>query len=306
MADEVLWASVLPGTGPGLLREAGVAVREVAGIAPIAGLDPAVRDAVRVLLTNAGVGCDAATMNLLPRLGAVVSLGAGMEKLDAAAAAARGIAVQGLGDYLTEDVADLAMAQLVVLSRRLREAEAWVRERRWGTAPWPVGRGLAGRRMGLLGYGRIGQAIARRAVAAGMEIAAHTPRRREDVAWFPDARSLAASVDVLVLACPGGRETRHAIGAAELTALGPEGVLVNIARGSVVDEAALIAALTAGTIAGAALDVFEGEPKPDAALLACPNLVVSPHLGGATREARARATRMATEAILRHLGRLRG
>lgn len=267
----------------------------------IAALRPAQRDAVRVLVTNASAGADALTLGALPGLRAVVSIGAGTERLDAGAAAARGIALEALGGYLTDDVADLVMAQLVTLSRGLREADGFVRQRRWGKEAWPLGRGLAGRRLGLMGYGRVGQAVARRAAAAGMHPAVHTRTPRGDIPWHPDLRSLAAASDALVLCAPGDASTRNAVGEAELAALGPAGLLVNVARGTLLDEAALIRALREGTIAGAALDVFLGEPDPDPELLACPNLLVTPHLGGATLEARARAAAMAAEAVARHL-----
>ena len=255
--------------------------------------------AAQAVVTDAGTGFTASLAASMPALELVASLGAGTDRIEPMPHRVRLCAI---GDYLTEDVADLAMALLVMANRALVAADGFVRQGRWAGGKFPLGRGLWGRRLGLLGHGRIGRAIARRAVAAGMQVLVHTPTPRPDVVWCESPRVLAASSDALVLCCPGGAATRGLIGAAELAALGADGVLVNVARGSVVDEAALVAALADGTIRAAGLDVFENEPKPDPRLLALPNVVLSPHIGGNTWDARARAGEAASAAVLQHFG----
>jgi hydroxypyruvate reductase len=253
----------------------------------------------RAVVTTAGDGLTASLAAAMPALEFLAVLGAGLERVEAMPARVRVVAV---GDYLTEDVADLAIALLLMANRRLVEADAFVRSGRWAEQRFALGRGLAGRRLGVLGHGRVGRAIGRRAQAFGMHVLAHTPTPRADVTWCASPRVLAEASDALVLCCPGGDATRGMIGAAELRALGPEGVLVNVARGSVVDEPTLIAALQDGTIAAAGLDVFESEPSPDPRLLALSNVVLTPHIGGATWDARSRAGAAASAAVLDHFG----
>lgn len=253
----------------------------------------------RAVVTTAGDGFTASLAAAMPALEFLAVLGAGLERVEAMPARVR---VAALADHLTEDVADLAVALLLMANRRLVAADAFVRSGHWADRRFPLGRGLAGRTLGLLGHGRIGRAISRRAQAFGMRVLAHTPAPRTDVAWCASPRVLAEASDALVLCCPGGEATRGLIGAAELGALGPDGVLVNVARGSVVDETALIAALQDGRIRAAGLDVFANEPAPDPRLLALPNVVLTPHIGGATWEARSRAGAAASAAVLDHFG----
>lgn len=255
--------------------------------------------AARAVVTNAAVGFTASLAASMPALELVVSQGAGADRIEDLPARVR---VAVVGDYLTEDVADLAMALLVMASRRLVAADAFVRSGAWAKGRFGLGRGLFGRTLGLLGYGRIGRAIAGRAQAAGMKVIVHTPTPRADVAWAESPLVLATASDALVLCCPGGAATRGIVDAAVLRALGADGVLVNVARGSVVQEEALVAALQEGTIAAAGLDVFQGEPAPDARLLALSNLVLTPHIGGTTHEARARAGAAVSGVVLEHFG----
>lgn len=224
----------------------------------------------------------------LPALKLISVMGVGYDGIDVAAALARGVKVTHTPDVLNDDVADLALGLMLATARNLVVADQHVRQGRWPSGPLPLGRKLSGARLGIVGMGRIGQAIARRAAAFDMPIAYTSRNARTDVPYphHPNATALAAWCDVLVVITPGGAATRKLINAEVLQALGPQGILVNVARGSVVDEAALIEALEAGTIAGAGLDVFENEPQVPERLRALPQVVLSPHIGSATRATR--------------------
>jgi lactate dehydrogenase-like 2-hydroxyacid dehydrogenase len=189
---------------------------------------------------------------------------------------------------LNDDVADLAIGLMLCAARQLPAAERYVRAGQWLSAPMPLARKMSGARLGLVGMGRIGQAIAQRAQAFGMQIAYHTrsPKAGVPYAHHADLLSLARDSDFLVLITPGGAGTRHLVNAQVLQALGPKGILVNVARGSVVDEAALIDALEGGVIGGAALDVFEDEPRVPQRLMDLPQVVLVPHIGSATGQTR--------------------
>jgi lactate dehydrogenase-like 2-hydroxyacid dehydrogenase len=245
-------------------------------------------EGIRIAITTGMAGADAALMESLPDLRLVASQGVGLDKIDLAAAARRGIAVCHTPDELTEDVADFAIGLMYAAARRIVEADRFVRDGRWGPERMGLGIGLSGKTVGVFGMGKIGQAIARRAAGLGMAVAWSGPRPKPELPWtyLPDIAALAAASDVLVLACPGGPATHHAVDAKVLAALGPRGFLVNIARGSVVDEAALLAALEGGTIAGAGLDVFATEPKLDPRFLPLRNAVLAPHYASLTGETR--------------------
>lgn len=224
----------------------------------------------------------------LPALKVVSVFGVGYDGVDIAAARERGIAVTHTPGVLSEDVADLALALMLAVARGLPRADQHVRTGKWPQGGLPLGRKVSGARLGIVGLGRIGQAIAQRAKAFDMHIAytTRTEKPGTGFTYFPSAQALAAEVDFLVVITPGGAGTRHLINADVLKALGPKGYLINVARGSVVDEDALVAALTAGTIAGAGLDVFANEPKVPEALWALPNVVLTPHMASATVQTR--------------------
>jgi lactate dehydrogenase-like 2-hydroxyacid dehydrogenase len=224
----------------------------------------------------------------LPALEVISVFGVGYDGIDVAAARARGVEVTHTPDVLNDEVADLAIALVLAVARRIPQADRYVRDGRWHEGPAPLARKVSGARLGIVGLGRIGKAIAQRAQAFGMSIAytARNPRPDAGYRYLPSAAALAAEVDFLVVITPGGAGTRKLIDATVLAALGPRGYLVNVARGSVVDEAALVQALQNGTIAGAGLDVFEQEPNVPAALCALDNVVLTPHIGSATRETR--------------------
>lgn len=242
--------------------------------------------AIRGVVTNGSMGLTARQMSLLPRLEIICSFGAGYENVDLAAARARGIPVTHAPGVNNSTVADHALALMLALSRGLVVVDAAVRAGKWQTsrADRPT---INGKRLGLLGLGGVGMEIARRASAFGMIIGYHARHARPDVTWryYANPVELARHSDYLVAACPGGQATRHLINAEALDGLGPNGYVINIARGSVVDTTALIAALKAKSIAGAGLDVIEGEPEIPAELLALDNVIFTPHMAGRSPEA---------------------
>lgn len=224
----------------------------------------------------------------LPNLKLVSVFGVGYDGIDAKAAVERGVMVTHTPGVLSDDVADLAMGLVLAVSRQIVQADQHVRRGRWPQGPMPLGRKVSGSRMGIVGLGRIGAAIARRALAFDMSVAytARTEKPGSGYQFYPTAEQLAAAVDFLVVITPGGQGTRHLINGAVLSALGPKGYLINVARGSVVDELALIEALQAGRIAGAGLDVFSAEPHVPEALWGMPNVVLTPHMASATDQTR--------------------
>jgi len=224
----------------------------------------------------------------LPALEIVSVFGVGYDGIDVGAARERGIAVTNTPGVLDDEVADLALALVLAVSRRLVEADRYVRSGAWANGPMPLARKVSGARIGIVGLGRIGKAIAQRAAAFGMSIAytARSAKADAPYPYFATAEALAREVDFLVVITPGGAATRKLIDAKVFAALGKKGYLVNVARGSVVDEQALVEALLAGTIAGAALDVFESEPTVPAELLKLDNVVLTPHVGSATWQTR--------------------
>lgn len=255
--------------------------RTAEDFAPLAGT-------IRGLVTRGEIRIDAALLDRLPALEIVAVFGVGYDGVDVAAALARGVLVTHTPGVLDDDVADLAIALMLCTARRIPAADRFVRDDRWPAGPLPLARGMSRQRLGILGLGRIGRAIARRAEGFGMSIAytARTPKPDAPWRYLPDPVALAAASDFLVVTTPGGAATQHLVDAHVLEALGPEGILVNISRGSVVDERALIAALERGTIAGAGLDVFEDEPHVPEALRTSARVVLTPHMGSATTRTR--------------------
>ena len=255
------------------------------------GADAAARAIVAV--TSGVWGVRSEHLDRLPGLRAVVNFGVGYDSTDISEAANRGIVVSNTPDVLTDCVADTAVGLLIDVMRRLSAADRFVRRGEWarGRVPALASR-VTGARVGILGLGRIGLAIAHRLEAFDARISYHNRREREDVSYSYAASpvELAGGCGVLVVAAAGGAESRHLVDGAVLSALGPEGFLVNVARGSVVDETALVAALEEGQIAGAGLDVFADEPHLPAALLDRDDVVLLPHVGSATRETRGAMT----------------
>ena len=224
----------------------------------------------------------------LPQLKMLSVFGVGYDGIDVQAALKQGVPVTHTPGVLTDDVADLAMALVLSVARLLPQADQHVRLGRWPQGLMPLGRKVSGARMGIVGLGRIGMAIAKRAAAFDMSIAytTRTEKPESGFTYYPNATALAAEVDFLVAITPGGAGTHHLINANVLKALGPKGYLVNVARGSVVDEVALVKALSTGVIAGAGLDVFMNEPHVPEALWSMPNVVLTPHMASATHQTR--------------------
>lgn len=225
-------------------------------------------------------------MAQLPHLEMIASYGVGLDRINLETVKKRNIALSNTPD-IQEPVADLAIALLLTVTRRICQADRYVREGRWPKGAFPLSTGLQGKTCGIVAMGRIGQAVAKRAEAFGLTIAYYGPNQKEvPYRYFNNLETLAKESDFLILALPGGKDTFHIIDAKILDALGPEGFLINIARGSVVDEAALIERLKAGKIAGAGLDVFEVEPLGESPLFEMDNVVVVPHIASATTEMR--------------------
>lgn len=252
----------------------------------------AVAPQVRAIFASGESKVPAELINQLPALQVISVMGVGYDGIDVAAAKARGVVVTHTPDVLNDDVADLAIALMLAAARQLPAADRYVRAGQWPQGPMPLARKLSGARVGIVGMGRIGQAIAQRAAAFNMTIAytARSAKPALPFAYWPTAETLAEHSDFLVVITPGGAATRKLVDAQVLAALGrssPEkGILVNVARGSVVDEAALIEALEQGVIAGAGLDVFENEPNVPERLRALPQVVLTPHIGSATAQTR--------------------
>lgn len=244
---------------------------------------------VVVLATSVRAGCDAELIAKLPRLGAICSWGVGFDTIDVGAATLRNIQVSVTPDVLDDCVADMAWALLLAAARRVGAADRYVRDGKWQRlGEFPISTRVSGKRLGILGLGRIGAAIARRGEGFSMSAAYHSrsPRDSTSYRFEPSLRALAEWADFLVVACPGGAETRHLVSSDVLNALGPRGILVNIARGSVVDTPALIDALESGRLGGAGLDVVEGEPGAPIQLRCRDDVILTPHIGSATFETR--------------------
>lgn len=259
-------------------------------LAALATLPEAARQAVRAVAYKGHDPLGAAQMDLLPALEVIANYGVGYDAINLADANARQVLVTNTPDVLTEDVADLAVAMILAQARGVVEGAQYVAAGNWSRGvPLPLGRKVSGQRVGVLGLGRIGQQIAQRMAAFGCPIH-YWSRSAKDTPgwiWHDTPEALAANSDYLVIALVGGAETAGLVSADVIAALPDNAVVVNISRGSTVDEGALLDALEAGRICGAALDVMLNEPNPDPRLLALPNVLLLPHIGSATVETRA-------------------
>jgi hydroxypyruvate reductase len=248
----------------------------------------AVAPRIRAVATGGSLGLPRKLMDRLPALEIVAINGIGTDAVDLVEAKRRGVRVTTTPDVLTDDVADMAMCLLLAAFRRICEGDRFVREGRWPTASLPLARRVTGKRVGILGLGRIGRAIARRAESFNMPISYTDLHPVEGVTYrfVPHLLELAQGVDALVVAASGGAGSRNIVNEAVLNGLGSEGLLINVARGSVVDQPALISALAEGRLGGAGLDVFADEPRVPEALWRMEQVVLQPHRASATLETR--------------------
>ncbi|MGQ4274819.1 2-hydroxyacid dehydrogenase [Terrihabitans sp. B22-R8] len=239
-------------------------------------------------LAGFGGKVDRAFMERLPELAIISTSSVGYDGIDAPAAAERGVVVTNTPDVLTEEVADLTLGLLLATVRDIPRAERHLREGHWPSGPFRLTATLRGRTVGIIGLGRIGKAIAKRCEGFDLPIAYHGRRRQADVdyTYFESSIEMARSVDILISVMPGGAATQHMVGEEIFEALGPNGIFINVGRGSCVDEKALITALQNGTILAAGLDVFEHEPNVPDALLALDNTVLLPHVASASTATR--------------------
>ncbi len=243
---------------------------------------------VRAIATRGELGASADLMRKLPMLEIVSCYGVGTDAIDLGHAKAHGIRVTNTPDVLNEDVADLGIGLLLATARQIPQGDTYVRAGDWGKVAMPLVTRVSGKKLGIAGMGRIGQAIARRAVGFDLEISYFARSRKPDLpyGYFDDLVALARWSDFLLVILPGGEATKNIVDAQVLGALGPDGILVNISRGTTVDEPALIDALENGRIRGAGLDVFWNEPKIDGRFAALANVVLQPHHGSGTVETR--------------------
>jgi len=258
---------------------------------------------IRAVVTSHGGGFKQSLLERLPNLEIVASSGVGTDTLCVEACRERGIPVTHTPDVLTDDVADMGMLLLLATVRRLLPAERWIRDGYWeARGMMPLNTSVRGKRLGIVGLGRIGKAVARRAETFGLQVSYYGRRPQPDVAYpyYDDLAGLARDVDILLLAVPGDTGTQGLVSADVLQALGPSGYLINVARGAVVDEPALVQALQDGTIAGAGLDVFVDEPRVPAALLDLENVVLQPHCSSGTVETRGAMAQLVVDNLAAH------
>lgn len=243
---------------------------------------------VRGVVTTGLRGCTQEQIDGFPKLEIIGCFGTSHGTLPLAVAKERGIVVTNTPDWTVEAVADLAVGLLIAVMRRIGEADRFIRAGRWASGPFPMSADLRGKTCGIMGYGGIGSAVAMRVAAFGMQVCYHGPREKPAVPhpYFADLEAMARAADCLVVTCPETPATRKSINARILDALGPQGFLVNVARGGIADEKALIDALRNRRIAGAGLEAFWDEPHVPQDLLALENVVLAPHMGSSTREIR--------------------
>lgn len=249
-----------------------------------------IRQQATVVIAANKIG--ARTPAALPKLRFVLNLGIGYDQLDLPALKSAGVAAANLAGLADECVADMAMALLLDVARGTTRGDRFVRAGKWGKEPFPFVNRITAKRLGILGLGSIGLAIAKRAEGFRMSVAYHNRRKRSDVPYryVDSVRELAATSDHLAIAAPGGADTRHLVTADVLAALPSHGIVVNIGRGSIIDQEALIAALASGRLWGAGLDVLDGEPAVPPRLLTLDNVVITPHRAGSTHETSEDAT----------------
>lgn len=269
---------------------------------PPDALSPELKQRIRGLATEVNRGAPRDLIAMLPKLEIISCFGIGVDKVDLGAARERDIPVANTPGVLGDECADLAVGLMLASARQIVYADHFVRSGEWAKGPIRLGRSVKNKTVGVVGLGGIGRAIADRAVGFKMKVLYQGPRRKADAPYeyVADIVELARRSDYLMVACTGGPETRHLVSAAVIDALGPDGTLINIARGTVVDEQALIAALREGRLGWAALDVYEGGTVVPKALLELPNVIVQPHHGSATVETRGAIGQLMIDNLLAH------
>jgi hydroxypyruvate reductase len=243
---------------------------------------------IKGIIASGIKGPNANLINRLENLELIASFSVGFDATDVVAAQARGVIVTHTPEVLTGDVADLAMAFILMLPRRIGESERFLRDGKWLKGRMDLGTTVRGKRLGILGLGRIGMAVARRAEVFGLQIGYHDIKPMGDMTYrsYPGVVELAEASDILLVTCEGGETNRGVVDAGVLDALGPDGFIVNTARGPIIDQDALVKALLDDRIAGAALDVFDGEPAVPEAMIGMENVVLTPHIASSTHETR--------------------
>ena len=257
---------------------------------------------IRGIATGIKYGAPGALINALPKLEVISCFGVGYDEVDVEAAKRRRIPVTNTPAVLNDCVADIAIGLMIAISRNIVQGDSYVRAGKWLNGPMPLATSVSHKRLGILGYGRIGRAIAKRAAAFDMDIRYHSRNKLADTphAYFPSAIELAENCDFMIVITPGGKETYHLVNDEVIRALGPRGFLINVARGSVIDEAALLKCLQEKALGGAALDVFEKEPQMDEAFWALDNVLLQPHVASATHETRTAMGNLMVDNLLAH------
>lgn len=259
-------------------------------------------DKVTAVASSNSGGINGAMIAKLPKLKVISHFGVGYDTVDVEAARARKIPVTNTPDVLTEEVADLTLALLLATVRRVPQGDKYVREGNWLKGAMALTESVQAKTLGILGMGRIGRAIAKRAEAFNLKIIYQGPNKKSDVSWpyFADPVALAKEADIVIAACPGGEATRGLVSRAVIEAIGPKGTFVNISRGSVVDEPALIEALQSGKLGSAGLDVFADEPRVPEAFFAMENVVLQPHVASATHPTRKAMGQLVVDNLAAH------
>lgn len=256
---------------------------------------------IRGMVGGSGHGrIDGSLMGKFPNLGIVGNFGVGYDGVDAVWAGQNGIVVTNTPDVLTDEVADLALGLLIATVRRLPQADAYVRAGKWLKGPFPLTASLREKKMGILGMGRIGSAIASRAAAFGLTLSYHSrsPKAEIPYRYYGDLVEMARDVDILMVIAPGGASTKGIVSRAVMEALGPAGTLINVARGTLVDEPAMVELLGNGKLGAAGLDVFENEPTVPEALFAMENVVLLPHVGSGSHYTRNKMGQLVVDNII--------
>jgi hydroxypyruvate reductase len=256
---------------------------------------------IRAIVTNGSVGANAELLDQLPALEIICCFGVGVDAIDLPRAARRGIPVTTTPGVLNDDVADQALALLLAVSRHIVGGDRHVRAGKWASSELPLTRRVSGKNGGIFGLGNVGKAVATRLTAMGVAVS-YCDRHVTDTHYrfVPDLETLATDSDFLIITASGGESTRKIVDARILNALGPDGFLVNVARGSIIDEPALISALQNGKIAGAGLDVFWNEPRPSPAFFVLDNVVLAPHAASGTVETRAAMGQLVIDNLAAH------